>query len=46
MQQVLLHDTPVIFPYFYNYLAAGSTRVKGYKADALGEIYLSKTSLG
>jgi peptide/nickel transport system substrate-binding protein len=45
MQQILLHDTPVIFPYFYNYLAAGSKRVKGYKADALGEIYLSKTSL-
>jgi peptide/nickel transport system substrate-binding protein len=46
MQLQLLHDTPVIFPYFYNYLAAGSTKVKGYKADALGEVYLSKTSLG
>jgi peptide/nickel transport system substrate-binding protein len=46
IETILLHDTPVIFPYFYNYLAAGSKRVKGYKADALGEIYLSKTSLG
>lgn len=45
IETILLHDTPVIFPYFYNYLAAGSTHVKGYKADALGEIYLSKTSL-
>ena len=45
MQQVLLHDTPVIFPYFYNYLAAGSKALKGYRADALGQIYLSKTSL-
>jgi peptide/nickel transport system substrate-binding protein len=45
IETVLLHDTPVIFPYFYNYLAAGSTKVKGYRADALGEVYLSKTSL-
>jgi peptide/nickel transport system substrate-binding protein len=45
IETLLLHDTPVIFPYFYNYLAAGSKKVTGYKADALGEIYLSKTSL-
>jgi hypothetical protein len=45
MQQILLHDTPVIFPYFYYYIGAGSKSVKGYKADALGVIYLSKTSL-
>lgn len=45
LQQILLHDTPVIFPYFYYYIAAGSKSVKGYKADALGVIYLSKTSL-
>jgi len=46
IETTLLHDTPVIFPYFYNYLAAGSTKVKGYKADALGQVYLSHTSLG
>jgi len=45
MELLLLHDTPVIFPYFYDYLAAGATRVKGYQADALGPVYLSKTSL-
>ncbi len=45
MEQTLLADTPVIFPYFYNYLQAGSKRVKGYKGDAIGQIYLSKTSL-
>jgi peptide/nickel transport system substrate-binding protein len=45
MQQILLHDTPVVFPYFYYYLAAGSKSVKGYVADPLGQIYLSKTSL-
>jgi peptide/nickel transport system substrate-binding protein len=45
-EQILLQDTPVIFPYFYNYLAAGSKTVKGYFADPLGTVYLSKTSLG
>ncbi len=43
---ILLNDTPVIFPYFYNYLAAGSKKVTGYYADPLGTVYLSKTSLG
>ena len=46
IQQILLHDTPVIFPYFYYYLAAGSKSVKGYVADPLAQAYLSKTSLG
>jgi peptide/nickel transport system substrate-binding protein len=45
-EQILLADTPVIFPYFYNYLAAGSKSVKNYFADPLGTVYLSKTSLG
>jgi peptide/nickel transport system substrate-binding protein len=45
IERLLLADTPVIFPYFYNYLAAGSKKVRGYKADALGQVYLSKTSL-
>ena len=36
IETILLHDTPVIFPYFYNYLAAGSKPVKGYEADAAG----------
>jgi peptide/nickel transport system substrate-binding protein len=45
-EQILLQDTPVIFPYFYNYLAAGAKNVKGYEADPLGTVYLSKTSLG
>jgi peptide/nickel transport system substrate-binding protein len=45
-ETILLQDTPVIFPYFYNYLAAGSKSVKGYFGDPLGSVYLSKTSLG
>jgi len=46
MQAILLHDTPVIVPYFYNFLAAGAKKVKGYKADAQGTVFLSHTSLG
>jgi peptide/nickel transport system substrate-binding protein len=45
IELLLLDQTPVIFPYFYNSLDAGSTKVQGYKVDQLGEIYLSKTSL-
>jgi hypothetical protein len=45
MQQILLHDTPVIIPYFYNFLAAGSKKVTGYKADAQGSVFLSHTSI-
>jgi peptide/nickel transport system substrate-binding protein len=43
---ILLQDTPVIFPYFYNYLTAGSNSVKGYYADPQGTVFLSHTSLG
>ena len=45
MQQLLLAHTPVIIPYFYNYLGAGSKRVRGYKADAQATIFISRTSL-
>jgi peptide/nickel transport system substrate-binding protein len=45
MQRVLLHDTPVIIPYFYDYLGAGTTNVKGYKSDAQGTVFVSHTSL-
>jgi peptide/nickel transport system substrate-binding protein len=45
IELLLLDQTPVIFPYFYNSIDAGSTKIKGYEVDQLGEIYLSKTSL-
>jgi peptide/nickel transport system substrate-binding protein len=44
-EEILLHDTPVIFPYFYSYLAAGSTRLKGYIADPQGTVWFSHASL-
>ncbi len=45
IELLLLDQTPVIFPYFYNSFNAGSPKVKGYKVDQLGQEYLSKTSL-
>jgi peptide/nickel transport system substrate-binding protein len=45
MQTILLHDTPVLIPYFYDWLAAASPNVKGYKADTQGGVYLSRTAL-
>jgi peptide/nickel transport system substrate-binding protein len=41
----MLHDSPYIFPYFFNWTQAGSKRVKGFKADAIGTQYLGRTSL-
>jgi peptide/nickel transport system substrate-binding protein len=45
IELLLIAETPVIFPYFYNSLNAGSPKVQGYKVDQLGQEYLSKTSL-
>jgi peptide/nickel transport system substrate-binding protein len=45
IEQLMLHDTPAIYPYFYFQLGAGRRRVRGYKADPQGQVYLSRTSL-
>jgi peptide/nickel transport system substrate-binding protein len=45
-EAILLQDTPVIFPYFYYYLAAGTPSVKGYPADPQGTVFFSHTSFG
>lgn len=42
----MLHDSPYIFPYFFKWTQAGSKRVKGFKADAIGTQALGKVSLG
>jgi len=43
--RLLLRDTPVIIPYYFNWTQAASKKVKGFKADAIGTQYLAKTSL-
>ena len=46
IDKILLADTPVILPYFYNYLGAGTKTIKGYTANAQGLIRLQGVSLG
>jgi peptide/nickel transport system substrate-binding protein len=45
-QRILLKDTPVILPFFFNWNQAASKKVKGFVPAAIGTQYLSKTSLG
>jgi peptide/nickel transport system substrate-binding protein len=45
IELLLLDQTPVMIPYFYNSIDAGSKKISGYDSDQLGEIYLSHTSL-
>ena len=44
-QRILLKDTPVIIPFFFNWTQAASKKVKGFVPSAIGTQYLSKTSL-
>ena len=44
IQTIMLHDTPVMFPYFFKWTQAGSKKIKGFKADAIGLLALGKTS--
>jgi peptide/nickel transport system substrate-binding protein len=41
----MLHDTPYVFPYFFNWTQAGSKKVKGFVPDAIGTQALGKVSL-
>ena len=45
IEKLLLDETPLMIPYFFNYLAAGTSKVQGYKADATGLTDLRETSL-
>jgi peptide/nickel transport system substrate-binding protein len=40
LQQHLLKDTPVIYSYFYNFIAAASPRVRGYVPDGIAVVNL------
>jgi peptide/nickel transport system substrate-binding protein len=45
IEQQLLKDTPVIYAYFYNYIAATSKKVKGYVPDGISVVNLRGVSL-
>ncbi len=45
IQRLLLKDTPVIYAYFYNFIAASSKKLKGYTPDGMGWINLRKVTI-
>ncbi|HEY7732005.1 MAG TPA: ABC transporter substrate-binding protein [Gaiellaceae bacterium] len=45
IQRLLLKDTPVIYAYFYNFIAATGKNVKGYVPDGMGWINLRKVTI-
>jgi len=40
IQRLLLDQTPIIYPYFYNYLSATASNISGAYPTAIGHIYL------
>jgi peptide/nickel transport system substrate-binding protein len=44
IQQLLLDETPIIFPYFYNHLSATRSNVTGIIPTGMGHIDLTKTA--
>jgi peptide/nickel transport system substrate-binding protein len=45
VQQHLLRETPVIYSYFYNFIAAASPKVKGYVPDGIAVVNLRGVSI-
>jgi peptide/nickel transport system substrate-binding protein len=46
LQLQLLKDTPAIYAYFYNFIAATSSKVHGYVPGGMADINLRKVTLG
>jgi peptide/nickel transport system substrate-binding protein len=46
IQTQLLKDTPAIYAYFYNFIAAASPKVKGYVPDGIAIINLRGVTIG
>jgi peptide/nickel transport system substrate-binding protein len=42
IERILLEDSPILFPYFYNYLSAHSDKFAGIEVTALGHMFLAK----
>jgi peptide/nickel transport system substrate-binding protein len=45
MQQLLLHDTPEILPYFNGWVMPGTPRLRGFEASPDTQTYLSRAFL-
>jgi peptide/nickel transport system substrate-binding protein len=46
IETLLLDETPIIFAYFYNYLAATAPNVTGVKVNAISQVFLAGASVG
>ena len=46
IQRLLLDETPIIYPYFYDYLTATAPNVQGIKPTAMGQIFLKDATVG
>ena len=44
IETILVEDTPIGLPYFYNYLAGNSKKFTGVYSSALGQMYFSSAS--
>jgi peptide/nickel transport system substrate-binding protein len=45
LEQILLDDSPVLVPYWYNYLSAYSKKFAGVSVSGLGQLNLAKAGL-
>jgi peptide/nickel transport system substrate-binding protein len=45
IERLLLKDTPVIYAYFYNFIAATSKRVRGYVPDGMAWVNLRRVTV-
>ncbi len=45
IEQLLLTQTPIIYPYFYNYLAAVAKNVSGVRPTPTGQLFLQNASI-
>ncbi|ORE90469.1 ABC transporter substrate-binding protein [Aurantimonas sp. 22II-16-19i] len=46
IQRLLLDETPIIFPYFYNWLTATAPNVAGVQPTAMGQLFLQTATVG
>jgi peptide/nickel transport system substrate-binding protein len=42
VEEILVEDTPIVLPYWYNYITGWSKKFDGIRVSALGQMYLDK----
>ena len=44
IEEILVEDTPIVVPYFYNYISGCSNKFTGVRVSALGQMFLDQAS--